>query len=298
MTNTGNLRGIASMLVAVGFLAAMDAVLKVFAGYYPPMQVGAMRGAASIIFILMPLVYTGRWGDLRPVRWRLHLLRGVLAVVMLWGFIYAISQLSLADAYAIFFVAPLFVTALSVPILGDRVSWRRWVAIGVGMLGVIYMLQPTGAGLSVLGALGAVASAFAYALSVILARVLTRTDTTVAMVFWFLVLLTIFAGLIATPSWVPIRSEHWLWLGVLGIVGALGQHFVTEAFRQAPPAIVAPFEYTAILWAVTFDWIIWSALPDGRVYIGAPLVIGCGLYIIWRERAIKAELAAAEGQAA
>lgn len=279
------------MLIAVALLASMDAVLKVFAGYYPPMQVAAMRGAASLVFVLLLAAVQGSWGGLRPVRWGLHLVRGLLAVVMLGGFIFAISRLSLADAYSIFFVAPLLVAALSVPLLGEHVSWRRWAAIGVGMAAVVYMLQPTGTGLTMLGALGALASALAYALTVITSRVLTRTDTTASMVFSFLILLTVFAGLIALPGWLAIRDQDWVWLGVLGIVGAAGQHFMTDAFRHAPPPVLAPFEYTAMLWAVAFDWLVWSTLPSTRVYLGGTLVIACGLYLIWRERSLGTELA-------
>jgi drug/metabolite transporter (DMT)-like permease len=227
------------------------------------------------------------------VRWGLHLGRGVLALIMLTGFIYAVSQLSLADAYAIFFVAPLFVTALSVPVLGEHVDWRRWAAISAGLCGVLWMLQPGATRLSLLGAVGALLAAAAYAGSAITARMLTRTDSTASMVFWFLVLLTVFAGLLALPDWVPLQREHWLWLALLGLLGAFGQHFITEAFRCAPASVVAPFEYTAMLWAVGLDWLFWSALPSSRVWTGGALVIVSGLYLIWRERVLHIELAAA-----
>lgn len=292
--NDQRLRGIGAMLCAVAFFAGMDAVLKLFAASYPPLQVAALRGAASLPYLLLLFAYTGSWRQLRPVRWGLHLGRGVLALIMLSGFIYAVSKLSLADAYAIFFVAPLFVTALSVPMLGEHVGWRRWLAIGVGLIGVLWMLQPDASrlSLSLLGAVGALISAAAYAGSAITARMLTRTDSTASMVFWFLLLLTVFAGLLAAPDWVPLRREHWLWLALLGLLGAFGQHFITEAFRCAPASVVAPFEYTAMLWAVGLDWMFWSALPSARVWTGGALVIASGLYLIWRERALHIELAA------
>ena len=287
-----NLRGVAAMMVAVAAFAGMDAVLKVLAGHYPPMQVGALRGAASLPFVLASVAVLGRWRELRPVRWPLHLVRGVLALIMLWGFVYAVKMLSLADAYSIFFVAPLLVTAFAVPILGENVDWRRWVAIAVGLAGVMAMLGPSSSTLSTIGAIGAFVSAVAYALSAISVRVLTRTDTTTGMVFWFLLLLTIFASLIAAPGWVDVRREDWTLIAGLGVAGSIGQHFITEAFRYAPASVIAPFEYTALLWGVAIDWAFWDVLPGSRVYIGGGIIIAAGLYLIWRERQLNKELAA------
>lgn len=272
------------MIAAVAFFAGMDAVLKVLSGDYTPLQVGAMRGAASLPFVLASVALTGRWRDLRPVRWQLHLLRGVLAVIMIWGFVMAVSVLSLADAYALFFVAPLIVTAAAVPLLKERVDWKRWTAIGVGLAGVLWILEPGGTALNLAGALGALAAAVAYAFASVSVRVMTKTETTVSLVFWFLVLLTVFSGLLSMRDWVPVRPEHWPWLALLGVLGALGQHFVTEAFRQAPASVIAPFEYTALLWAVSIDWVFWETWPRQRIWLGAALVIACGLYLIWRER--------------
>lgn len=287
------LRGIGFMLVAVACFAGMDAVLKVLAATYPALQVGALRGAASLPFVLASVALTGRWRELKVVRWELHLARGVLALIMLWGFVAAVSVLSLADAYAIFFIAPLIVTAVAVPLLKERVDWQRWAAIGVGLSGVLWVLQPGGSALNLYGALGALASAVAYAFASVSVRVMTRTESTVALVFWFLVLLTMFAGLLALPGWVPLQDEHWPWLALLGLFGALGQHFITEAFRNAPASVVAPFEYTAMLWAVTIDWVFWSTWPASRIWVGAGLVIACGLYLIWRERQQNQDVAAA-----
>lgn len=280
------------MLVAVAAFAGMDATLKMLASSYPPMQIGALRGAASLPFLLAAVALWGRWADLRPVRIGLHLLRGVLAVAMMVGFIYAVKALSLANAYSIFFVAPLLVTALAVPLLGERVERQRWVAIAVGLGGVLTMLQPGQQTIGLLGMLGALVAATAYALSAITVRMLTRTDSTAAMVFWFLVLLTLFCGVIALPGWVRVQPEDWPWIAVLGLLGIIGQHFVTEAFRHAAASVVAPFEYTALLWAMGIDWVVWSVLPEARALLGGSLVISSGLYLIWREHRLNRSLAA------
>jgi len=287
-----NLRGITAMLVAVAAFAGMDTMLKVLAGNYPPMQVAALRGAASLPFLLAAVGLFGRWRDLRPVRISLHLARGVLGLVMVAGFVYAVKVLSLANAYSIFFVAPLMVTAFAVPLLGERVDLRRWLAILAGLAGVLTMLRPSGEAMGMLGMAGALLSALAYALSAISVRVLTRTDTTASMVLWFLVLLTLFSGAIALPDWIPVRRDDWGWILLLGLLGIIGQHFVTEAFRHAPASVIAPFEYTALLWGVGIDWAVWSVLPGARALAGGSLVVAAGLYLIWRERRLHRELAA------
>ena len=278
------LRGIAAMLAAVGFFAAMDAFLKLFSTEYPPLQVAAMRGAASIPFVLGSLLVSGRLHQLKPVRWSLHLGRGLLAIVMLTGFVYSLKTLSLADAYAVFLAAPLLVTALSVPLLREHVDAKRWVLVAIGMLGVIVLLKPSGEGLITLGALAAFVAAICYALAAISVRVLTRTDTTASMVFWFVLLLTVFAGALAAPNWVPLQREHWPWLAAVGIFGALGQHFVTEAFRHAPASTIAPFEYTALLWGVAIDWFVWQHAPTLRMFAGGSIIVACGLVLILLER--------------
>ena len=285
------------MTTAVAAFSGLDATLKLFAQHYPPMQVAVLRGLASLPFMLLPVLALGRLRDLRPRRFGMHLLRGALSVAVLGGFIYAVRVLSLANAYSIFLAAPLIVTALSVPLLGDRVDWRTWLAISIGLVGVLTMLRPSASALVTLGALAALLSATAYSFSAIALRVLTRTDTTSSVVFWTLGLMTVFAGVIAAPQWVPLQRAHLKWLVAMGAFGSIGQLLFTEAFRSAPPSIVAPFEYTALLWGVAIDWAMWDVLPAGRIYLGGSIVIASGLYLIWRER-LGSTAVAASGAAA
>ena len=280
-----HMRGIVAMLVAIAFFAVMDAQLKLLAGHYGPMQVAFLRGVTSLPFVLLPVLLRGRLARLRPVNVRLHLLRGVLSVVMLGSFIFAVRESSLATTYSIFMCAPLVVAALSAPMLGERVVGAQWGAIGVGLAGVLLMIAPRGGGQWVsLGALAAVVAVATYSLSVVTLRLLSRTDTTESMVFWFSVLLSVGAGLLSIPHWAPLQLDHWpLFVGV-GVTGALGQHFITEAFRHAPAAVVAPFEYTALLWGVALDLVIWRVLPGAVTIGGGAIVIGAGLYLLARER--------------
>jgi len=272
------------MFLAVATFAVMDVTMKKLVETYPSMQVAFLRGAASLPFLLGATALFGQWRDLIPKRWSLHLARGLLAVVTLWAFIYSVSELSLADTYTIFMSAPLLITALSVPMLGEHVGWHRWAAILVGLTGVIVVLKPSGSSLITLGGLAALGSAVAYAVSVIIIRVLSRTDSGAATVFWSLLLLTLIGGVLASMQWVPLQAHHWPWILALGITGALGQYLITRAFRLAAPPVVAPLEYTALMWGMAFDWVIWLTAPSSRMLIGASIIVASGLYIIYRER--------------
>lgn len=271
------------MLVAVALFALMDAMMKHLVSHYPPMQVASLRGFASLPFILLPVALRASWRRLVPVRWPLHLMRGVLGVAMLWSFVLSMRELSLADAYSIFLCAPLLVTALSVPLLGERVDSQRLAAIAVGLAGVLLMLRPAAGHWITLGGVAALAAAVCYSASAISVRVLCRTDTTESMVFWVMLIVAVGAGALAIGSWVSVRPEHLPWLAGIGFVGAGGQHFVTEAFRHAPASVVAPFEYTALLWGVVLDLILWGVLPGAVTLAGGAIVVGAGLYLIARE---------------
>jgi drug/metabolite transporter (DMT)-like permease len=281
---TSRLKGIGAMLAAVGCFSVMDAAMKLLVRHYPPFQVSCLRGAAALPFVVLGLQLTGGWPGLSRTRWRLQALRGAIGVGMLTSFIFAVKWLSLADAYAIFFAAPLLITALSVPFLGERVEWQRWLAIVVGLGGVLAMLRPTGHGWLSLAGLGALGAALGYAVSAIVVRVLSRTDTTGSMNLWYTVSIAVGAGTLAAPGWVPLRGEDWTWIAIVGALGAAGQHFITEAFSLAPATVVAPFEYTAMLWGVGLDLAVWGVLPNPAILGGASVVIASGLYLLQRER--------------
>jgi drug/metabolite transporter (DMT)-like permease len=288
--SSNNLRGIIAMLAAVTTFAVMDVLMKRLSEDYPAMQVTFLRGIASLPLLLGASAVFGSWRDLKPKRWRLHVLRGFLSVMLLWCFVYSVSQLSLANAYSLFMSAPLLIVALSVPMLGERVDWRQWLAVFVGLLGVIIVLKPSGAGLVTIGGLAALAAAIGYALSAITIRIMTRTETSAATVFWTLFFLTAISGIAVSFHWVPVQWDHWYLIAGLGISGAFGQHFITEAFRLAPPPVVAPLEYSALAWGLLFDWLIWATAPGLRMLAGALVIVASGIYVIHRERFASAAL--------
>ena len=271
------------MLACVLVFCMMDAILKTLSSHYPPFQVAALRGASSLPWLLAWAAATSGLLPLLRVRWPLHLLRGALGILMMAAFVYALRSLPLSTAYSIFFVAPLLITALSVPVLGEHVGPRRWTAIAVGFAGVLVVLRPAGGGMLTLAGFAVLLAAFGYAVSAITVRVLARTDSTQAMVVWLMALMAVGAGLLAWPGWQPIRAEHaWLILG-LGLAGALGQYLITEAFRLGEASLLAPLEYTAIVWGVLLDLAIWGVLPGMATWIGAGIIVSSGLYLIRRE---------------
>jgi drug/metabolite transporter (DMT)-like permease len=272
------------MLASVGLFSLMDAGLKLLSAHYPPFQVAALRGLASLPFVLVWALATVGPARLLRVRWPLHLLRGVLGVLMMASFVYALRSLPLSTAYTVFFVAPLLITALSVPVLGEKVGPRRWVAIAIGFLGVLVVLRPTGEGVLTLAGFAVLLAAFGYAVSAITVRVLARTDSTQAMVVWLMTSIAFGAGALALPHWVPLQGgDLWLIAGI-GVAGALGQYTVTEAFRHGEASSIAPLEYTALLWGVALDFSLWRVLPDGMTWVGAAIIVLSGLYLLRRER--------------
>lgn len=278
-------RGILIMLVAVGAFALMDAGLKVLAPHYPPLQVAALRALSSLPLVLAWCAARGGLGQLLRVRWPLHVLRGLLSVMMLGAFAFALRSLPLADAYAIFFVAPLLITLLAAVFLHERVRAGQWLAIAVGFAGVMIVLKPGGNGWFSVAGVAILGAAFGYAVSAITVRTLGRTDTTQAMVFWMLAFTGGIASALAWPHWLAVRQEHWLALAGVGTAGALGQWAITEAFRRAPASTLAPLEYTALLWGLLLDALLWGTSPNLRMLGGAAVIVASGLYLIRSERA-------------
>ncbi|MFT3763317.1 MAG: DMT family transporter [Pseudoxanthomonas sp.] len=279
------LRAALWMLAAVATFSLMDAAMKLLSAHYPPMQVATLRGAASLPFVLGWVLASAGLRSIVPVRWSLHLLRAALGVAMIACFSFALKRLPMSTAYTIFFVSPMLVAALSVLLLGERVGPRRWIAIAVGLAGVAVVLRPGANGTFSLAAAMVLVSALAYALASVLVRLQTRTDTSQAMVVWFLALLALGAGVLAAPGWVALRvQDMWLVAG-MGLAGALGQVALTRAFQLGEASMVAPLEYTGLLWVATWDWLFWKTLPAASVWVGAAVIIASGVYLLRRERA-------------
>jgi drug/metabolite transporter (DMT)-like permease len=279
------LRGIASMIAAVFVFSIMDALMKRLSSHYGPLQISCMRCLSSLVFLIATIASQRSWHRLRATQLHLQLIRGALGIGMLTSFVYAVHLLTMAQTYSLFLVAPLLMTALSVPLFGERVKLRRWLAIAAGMSGVLIILHPWSKGfVSIAAALAAAAATGCYSLSALTVRSLGKQNSNMSIVFWNLALVGVGSGLLSIRGWQAVQAEDWLWLGGVGIAGALGQFWITDAFRRAPPSVVAPFEYTSILWAFGIDWVFWSATPTSSLLAGAAVVIASGVYVIWDER--------------
>ncbi len=279
----GGLKSIYAMLLAIVMFSLMDTVMKLLAAHYPALQVAALRGLTSLPLVLAYIGWRGGFGSMFKVRWSLHLLRGVLGIAMLSLFAFALKKLSLAEAYTIFFIAPALITALSVVFLKEVVNAARWSAIGVGLVGVIIVLRPTGAGMLTLGGLSVLGAAACYAVSAIAVRILGRTDSGDHMILWLMLMMSVGASALAAPGWVAIRSADMLLLLAMAVTGFIGQIAITEAFNKGEASKIAPLEYTALAWGVLLDWLLWQTLPDRYTLIGAAIIIGSGVYLIRNE---------------
>ncbi|HTU67040.1 MAG TPA: DMT family transporter [Steroidobacteraceae bacterium] len=277
------LAGMAAMLTGVASFSLMDAGLKVLTAVYPSAQVAALRGLTALPVVLLWALWSGGPGQLVRVRWPLHLTRGVLSVVMMITFTYALKELSLARAYSLFFVAPMLIAVISIVLLGERVVRAQWIAIGVGFAGVLIVLKPDTAGFGWAGSLAVLGTALCYALSSILVKIIGRTDSTQSMVVWMTGMLAIGATIIALPGWQPIDEKHFLVMIGIALTGAIGQWGITFAFKHAPAATVAPLEYSGLAWVIVIDWLGWATIPGWRTLAGAAVIIGSGVFLIRHE---------------
>jgi drug/metabolite transporter (DMT)-like permease len=275
--------GMVAMLTGVAAFSLMDAGLKLLTAHYPAVQVAALRGLCALPVVFVWAWYAGGIGQLIRVRWPLHLVRGLLSVGMMVSFTFGLRELSLARAYSLFFIAPTLIAVLSIFMLGERVHRAQWLAIAVGFTGVLIVLKPDTAGFGWAGSLAILGTAFCYALSSVLVRIIGRSDSTQSMIFWMTCMLAIGTTALALPDWRPLVREHYPILLGVALSGAVGQWGITEAFKRAPAASVAPLEYPGLAWVLIIDLLVWSVLPTWRTLLGAAVIIGSGVYLLRHE---------------
>ncbi len=280
------LQGIGLITLAMALLSAMDAVVKWLSPDYSTVQLMFFRSVFAFL-PLAPLVLRSGWaGSLRTRSLGGHALRSLFGLVALGCFFWSLALLPLADATAITFAAPLFVTALSLPLLGEVVRARRWTAVGVGFLGVLVMVRP-GVGVFQPAALLPLATALFLALMVIQVRKLTRTDSNTTIVIYYTIISTLVTGAVVPFYWVTPGLTDFVLLATVGVLGGLGQLVLTAAYRRAEASILAPFDYTAMVWAVLFGLFVWGELPAPNIWLGVAIVIASGVYIIYREAELR-----------
>jgi len=287
--------GIAYMAFGVFLLSVLDTISKYAVGEMSTPALIAVR-SIMVLAILAPFVIrAGGLAALKTDRPWGHVARGLFAICAMYSFLESLRLLPLATAVAIGFAAPLFMTAFSVPILKERVGIHRWSAVAVGFAGVLVIIGPGVAdGEFGLGALLALSAAVFYALAMTCVRWLASTETDLSMIVSqnLAMLLAGLVGLLFASAAVP--DHMWLAILAMAVFVLLGQRFTFRAFRLAPVGAVAPFHYTELVWAAVFGWMFWREWPEANVWWGAAIVVGAGLYTIWRERVRAAERARAD----
>ena len=287
MSDTNNntdrpLAGIAMMLVGIAGFAVMDATIKWLTADYPVPQVIALRSWFGLPILIMLAMREGGLPALITHRPLVHFGRYGLVLLLSLSFFWALSAMKLVDAVAIAFAAPIIITALSVPLLKEVVGPRRWIAIGVGFCGVLIMLRP-GIGVFQWAALAALGSAVVYALLMVTTRVYKSTESTAALMLYPQLGMSISGIFMVNFFWVTPTMLDLGLFALAGFFGSIGVMCLTHAFRLAPVASIAPFEYTALVWATLLGFLVWGELPDGVTLVGVSIVVASGLYIIYRE---------------
>lgn len=273
------------MCAGVACLSVNDAIAKILTAGYSPVQILFLRNLIALPFAFLVALRMGGAGALRSHRPAAHLLRGVLWIGATVLFFTSLMHLPLAEATALVFVAPLFITAISALFLGEVVGWRRWLAVIVGFIGVLIAIRPGGAAFQPVSLLP-IATALVYALLMLSARWVDSRESVWTLLLYLTGTGALLSGLLVPFFWTAIRPEDvWLFVAI-AVFGTAGMTMMTQAFRLAPATVVAPFDYTALLWATALGWLVWNEIPDSATLIGAAVIIASGVFIILRKRQI------------
>ena len=298
-----SIRGILCVLAAGATFSTSDMMIKTLSGAYPLHQIVFIRAIVALMIVLglfMPL--EGGYHNIRTTRWKLHVFRGGCVVVANMSFFVGVAALPLAEATPIFFVAPLIITALSVPFLGEKVGVRRWLSVMVGLVGVVVVIRP-GSEVFQYAALAPVLAAFAYAFMQITARKLGGTERASTMAFYiqgtFVVVCATsgialgdgrFAEAVDNPTllfllraWtIPSQFDGGVMLAV-GVLSAFGSYLISQGYRLAEATTAAPFEYVVLPMAIMWGVIVFGDWLDAIALLGILLIVASGLYASWRE---------------
>lgn len=279
-------RGIAFMLMGGALLTTNDAVLKWLTGDFPVGQIIFMRG----LFVFLPVsLLVWRQGGLAVLRInsvRNQSLRASFMVASTFLFITGLGYLPLADAIAITFAGPLFITVLAPMLLGEHVGWRRWTAVLVGFTGVLVMIRPSGELVQWAGLFPLCASLMG-AFRDVTTRKLSTSETSLSMLCFSTGIIVLVSAATSVFGWAPMGLKD---VGLMALSGFLvgSAHFLLiECFRLAEAALVAPFKYFNMVWAVLFGFVIWGHVPDTWTVAGAGFVIASVLYIMRRETVLR-----------
>ena len=280
-------RAIAYLLLGVLGGLGLDLCAKGILATYSLEQFVFLRSLIGLSILVLLGRQFGGWKSLVTSKLRWHLLRTLLATGAMFGFFYGLARMPLVDALTLGFTAPLMLTALSVPLLGERVGWRRWSAVVVGFIGVLIILRPAGGDVS-FASVAVLFAAFCYAVMAITARKLSTTESTYALSVYVIAgPVLVSAALLWGESWQVPDAEGWLLFVLAGACSVVAWVGIVGGYRRASPALLAPFEYTALIGGAIAGYLIWDEVPDRMVVVGAAIIIASGLYVVYREVGLK-----------
>ena len=273
--------------LSIGAFAVSDAIVKWVAGDYHFTQIILIRSLVAVPIALLLVARSGGLHRLGFVNHRIVLMRVVFGTTSFVTFIEALKVLPLAETVAVSFAGPLFITALSVPLLKEKVGPRRWAAVAVGFIGVLIIMEP-GTAVFQPAALWALASAAFYALAAIATRKLAVATSTSVILVWVngYVLVIMALGVVLLDAWVAMDWFDLMLLLGIAFASTIGQYLGVEAFRRAAPSLLAPFDYVALIWAGLLGFVIWHDVPSWSLVAGSAVLVMSGLYILQRERAL------------
>jgi len=275
------LRGVFCMTAGALVLTINDGMAKYLTESYPVGQVMALRGVSIVLLLAIYHILSGRISALQVQCWGLQLARGGFMTASTICFVTGLSYMPIADAIAITFAGPILSTALAIALLGERVDWRRWLAIFVGFLGVLIIVQPTGDAFRV-AALAPLGAALFGGLRDVLTRQIRHSESSNSILLISTALVT-FVGFCSYPlGWTTIQMEHVWIFAISGILVGLAQFLMIEAFRLGEVALVSPFKYTSLIWGTLIGALVWGDVPGEEIILGAGLLITGGFYLIKR----------------
>ncbi|WP_170603299.1 DMT family transporter [Ruegeria arenilitoris] len=286
MTQQNNARaGIALMIAATVVFALQDGISRHLAGAYNTYMVVMIRYwfFAAFVIALAMRASGGIRATASTNQLGLQITRGVLLAAEVCVAVYAFTILGLIESQAVFICYPLLVAALSGPVLGESVGWRRWAAIGVGCIGVLIILQP-GIGVFNPWAVIPLISAFMFAIYGLMTRYAARRDSTATSFFWTGIAGATAMTVVGIWFWEPMHLHDWFWMGLLCLSGVLGHWLLIKCYEMAEASAVQPFAYFHLMWSAILGIAIFGETLRPAVIVGAALVIAAGLFTLWRER--------------
>ncbi len=275
------MRGILMMCVSTVFFSAMHVLVRYVARDVPPLQVAFLRNIFGVI-VFFPLLMSGGLSFLRTKRIGLHAARGVVNAVAMLLFFTALSLTPVARATALSFSAPLFTAILSVIFLGERFRIRRWMAILVGLAGTLIILRPGMIPVD-LGSVLVVVAALLWGITMILIKMLSRTESSFTITAYMNIFLSLFSLGPALWVWVSPSPEMWGWMVAIGVLGTIAQLALSQALKETEPTAVLPFDFLKLVWAALLGMWVFGELPDLYTWIGALVVFASGFYLAYRE---------------